>query len=235
MMAGHGAIQAVLFDLDGTLADTAPDMVGALNLLCREQGRDEISFATARPHVSHGSRALVNLGFPGATEADAARLVRRFLELYAGNLCVGTRLFAEMDEVLATLERQNIGWGIVTNKPAHLTDPLVVSLKLADRARCVISGDTLPERKPHAMPLLHASGLLSVSPEFCLYVGDAERDIIAGRAAGMRTLVASYGYIVEDENPAGWQADGLVGNPLGILDWLTTGSTTQGGHANTTR
>ncbi len=233
-MAREKDIQAVLFDLDGTLADTAPDMVGALNLLCLERGKEPIPFPVARPHVSHGSRALVNLGFPDASETDAAMLVARFLELYRRNLCTATQVFDEMNEVLATLERQRIEWGIVTNKPAYLTDPLIELLKLSGRTRCVISGDTLPERKPHAMPLLHASELLSVRPERCLYVGDAERDIVAGRAAGMYTLVACYGYIVEDENPAGWQADGLIDRPRDILAWLTAGPETEQGNASTT-
>ncbi len=232
-MAPEISTQAVLFDLDGTLADTAPDMVAALNLLCREQGRAGIPYTMARPHVSHGSRALVDLGFPGASDSEVTMLIARFLEIYASNLCVGTRVFEDMHEVLATLDRLNIGWGIVTNKPARLTDPLVEALDLAARARCVVSGDTLPERKPHARPLLHACELMDVRPDRSLYVGDAERDILAGRAAGMRTLVACYGYIVEDENPDDWQADGMISNPRDILAWLDGRAGAEHGDAST--
>jgi 2-phosphoglycolate phosphatase len=212
---------ALLLDLDGTLLDTAPDMGGALNLLRREHGLEALPHELIRPVVSHGAMRLVSLGFPGVAGEEFERLRLRFLELYAANLAIGTRLFPGFDTVLEQLEARGTPWGIVTNKPGWLTDPLLAALGLDRRAACAVSGDTVAERKPHPLPLLHASRLIGVPPQHCVYVGDAERDIQAGRAAGMTTLVASYGYLSVDDDPQGWQPHGVVGAPAELLDWIT--------------
>ena len=211
---------ALLLDLDGTLLDTAPDMGGALNLLRAEHDLAPLPAATIRPVVSHGAMRLVALGFPEAAGDDFETLRLRFLELYAANLAVGTRLFPGFEAVLDHLEAQGLPWGIVTNKPGWLTDPLLAALGLDRRAACAVSGDTLAERKPHPLPLLHAARLVGVEPERCVYVGDAERDIQAGRAAGMTTVVAAYGYIAADEDPRQWQPHGVVNAPDELLHWL---------------
>jgi len=211
---------ALLLDLDGTLLDTAPDMGGALNLLRAEHGLAPLPATTIRPVVSHGAMRLVALGFPEAKGESFETLRLRFLELYAGNLAVGTRLFPGFAGVLEALEARGLPWGIVTNKPGWLTDPLLAALGLDRRAACAVSGDTVAERKPHPLPLLHAAQLLGVTAEQCVYVGDAERDIQAGRAAGMTTLVAAYGYIGADEDPREWQPHGVVSAPTELLDWL---------------
>jgi len=211
---------ALLLDLDGTLLDTAPDMGGALNLLRAEHDLAPLPAATIRPVVSHGAMRLVALGFPEAAGDDFEALRLRFLDLYAANLAVGTRLFPGFDAVLDSLEAQGLPWGIVTNKPGWLTDPLLAALGLDRRAACAVSGDTLAERKPHPLPLLHAARLVGVEPERCVYVGDAERDIQAGRAAGMTTVVAAYGYISADEDPRQWQPHGVVNAPDELLHWL---------------
>jgi N-acetyl-D-muramate 6-phosphate phosphatase len=211
---------AVLFDLDGTLLDTAPDMVGALNLLRVEQGRKPLPFDVVRPSVSHGAVRLVSVGFPEATGNEFERLRLRFLDLYAENLVVGTQLFPGIEELLQTFEAAGLPWGVVTNKPAWLTDPLLAALGLTVRACCVVSGDTVAERKPHPLPLLHAAGLARVAPEHCVYVGDAERDIVAGRAAGMQTVVAAYGYLSAEDTPEQWGPTGIVNAPHEISDWL---------------
>jgi 2-phosphoglycolate phosphatase len=211
---------AILFDLDGTLLDTAPDMVGALNRLRAEEGLDALPFAQCRPHVSHGAMRLVTVGFPGVEGEGFERLRRRFLDLYAANLADGTSLFTGLDAVLERLETDGVPWGVVTNKPGWLTIPLLESLGLARRARCVVSGDTLTERKPHPLPLLHAAAQTRVAPEHCVYVGDAERDIVAGRAAGMQTVVAAYGYLGADDAPERWNAHGIVQRPGDLLDWV---------------
>lgn len=210
-----------LFDLDGTLVDTAPDLAATLNVLRAERGREPLPFDVIRPHVSHGARAMVQIGF-GIDEQDAsfAALRQRFLDLYRERLMQDSRLFDGMDEVLATLENRGVKWGVVTNKPAWLTEPLLKDLGLAPRAACVISGDSTRNRKPHPEPLLHASALVGVAPEQCLYIGDARRDIEAGRAAGMKTLVALFGYLGQDDRPHEWDADGMIDTPLDILDWL---------------
>jgi len=211
---------ALLLDLDGTLLDTAPDMGGALNLLRQESGLDPLPATTIRPVVSHGAVRLVELGFPETSPDERERLRLRFLDLYAANLAGGTRLFPGFDAVLATLESRGIPWGIVTNKPSWLTDPLLAALGLARRAGCCVSGDTVEQRKPHPLPLLHAARLLGMPAARCVYAGDAERDIQAGRAAGMTTLVAAYGYLAADDDPRGWNAHGVVTEPLELLRWI---------------
>ena len=211
---------ALLLDLDGTLLDTAPDMGGALNRLRIERGLEPLPSSRIRPVVSHGAARLVTLGFPDASGNEFEMLRLRFLEIYAQNLAADTRLFPGFDSVLEELERRGLPWGVVTNKPAWLTDPLLAILGLDRRARCVVSGDTLPERKPHPLPLLHAAELVGVPPARCVYVGDAQRDIQAGRAAGMTTLVAAYGYLGADDDPGSWEPTGIVSEPEELLAWL---------------
>jgi N-acetyl-D-muramate 6-phosphate phosphatase len=213
--------QAMLFDLDGTLLDTAPDMIGALNLLRQEEGLEPLPFTALRSSVSHGAVRLVTIGFPAAETGEFERLRQRFLALYSENLAAGTRLFAGLEQVLAAFEADDLPWGIVTNKPGWLTNPLLEQLGLSGRACCVVSGDTVNERKPHPLPLLHAAAVTGVSPDRCVYVGDAERDIVAGRAAGMQTVVAAYGYLAQHDRPETWNADGIITRPEEVLDWLT--------------
>ena len=215
------AIRAVLFDLDGTFADTAPDLAYALNETLRRFGGSPLPFATIRPHVSHGATALVRLGFglePDTEPFEARRQV--LLEVYAANLCRDTRPFDGIPEVLDGLEANGMPWGIVTNKPAWLTDPLMAGLGLAERAGCIVSGDTTSNRKPHPEPILHACARLAVDPADCVYVGDAERDIEAGRRAGTATLAATFGYLQDHDDPMQWGADALVDDPLDLLVWL---------------
>jgi 2-phosphoglycolate phosphatase len=215
------AIQAVLFDLDGTLADTAPDLAHALNAVLEEQGRDPLPYEHIRSHVSQGGAALVRLGFGadlGRGRFEALRA--RFLEHYQSRLCVGTRLFPGMAQVLESIERQGLAWGVVTNKPTWLTDPLITALDLTRRAGCIVCGDTTEQKKPHPRPLLHACQCLGLAPARCLYVGDDPRDVQAGKAAGMSTLVARYGYIHAGTDPAQWDADGCIDTALDLLAWL---------------
>ncbi len=213
-------IRAVLFDLDGTLLDTAPDLVRALNEVRREQGREPLPFDLARTQVSHGSSGLIRLGFPDLA-GDALETLRlRLLDLYSLNLAAGTRLFEGCQQVLDHLAANGLPWGIVTNKPAFLTQPLLALLKLEHLAACVVSGDTLPQRKPHPAPLLLAASQLRIEPPRCLYVGDAERDVQSARAAGMPVLVARYGYLGPADDPVRWEPDGHIDSPLQILDYL---------------
>lgn len=217
----------VLFDLDGTLLDTAPDLAFALNRVRSEQGLDALAFETIRPAVSHGSVGLLRVGFdirPG--EARFEDLRRRLLEIYRDHLAVETRLFPGMDEVLRTLEARGMGWGVVTNKPGWLTEPLLGQLGLAQRAVCVVSGDSTAKRKPDPEPMLHACKLSGSDSRACVYVGDAERDIEAGRNAGMKTLVALFGYIGANEDPERWRADALLHEPADLLRWLDQNSRT---------
>lgn len=217
-------IKAVLLDLDGTLLDTAPDMTNALNHLLAEEGKSPLSYDYCRDHVSHGSLAMVTLGFGKKQTAEEIEYRRqRFLSLYEENLCVDTKLFDGMDETLAFLEEQGIHWGVVTNKPGFLTEPLLQELGLYERACSVVSGDTIPQRKPDPAPVYRAANECLTLATECIYVGDAERDVEAGNRANMRTLLASYGYIDGTQTPEKWGADGIVAHPMEILDWLETG------------
>ncbi len=214
-------IGLVLFDLDGTLADTAPDLAHALNETLRGQGRAPLPFEQIRPQVSHGGAALIRLGF-GLTEEDPQfePLRRQFLDIYQNNLTRHSRLFPGMDELLRQLERRDILWGVVTNKPSWLTNPLMDQLCLTQRAVSIVSGDTTSQRKPHPQPVLHACKQAGVAPAQTLYIGDAQRDIEAGNRAGTTTLSARFGYIEAQDDPDSWDADGAVDHPLEILQWL---------------
>ena len=216
-----GTIRTVLFDLDGTLLDTAPDLAAALNAVLIENNRPALPFDAIRPVVSHGGIALIKLGFdldPSDPGFDPLR--QRLLETYRENISSLTRPFPGITDLLDALEKRRISWGIVTNKPGWLTDPLLKDLGLYDRAVAIVSGDTLDERKPHPAPMLHACELAGSDPGQCVYIGDAQRDIEAGINAGMQTLVALFGYLQEQDDPRNWQADDMIETPLELLEWL---------------
>jgi N-acetyl-D-muramate 6-phosphate phosphatase len=213
-------LRAMLFDLDGTLLDTAPDMVGALNRLRAEHGLAPLPYSSVRASVSHGSARLIELGFPDADPAARAALLPRFLELYAGAISVRTRLFEGMERVLDSLAQRGLRCGIVTNKPAWLTGKLLAELDLTSRFACIVSGDTVERAKPHAMPMLHAAQLAQVAAGECVYAGDAERDMRAAHAAGMTGLVATYGYLYPGEDWRAWGGDGAIDRPADLLAWL---------------
>lgn len=211
-------LKAVLFDLDGTLLDTAPDMIAALNALRAEHALAPADYAAARSQVSNGAAGLLKLGFAHLDEVAREALRARFLDQYAANLAVGTTPFPGMLDVLAALEAVGLPWGVVTNKPAFLTEPLLDALGLAARCAVTVSGDTLEQRKPRPEPLLHAARSVGVSSAQTMYVGDAPRDIEAGRSAGMVTVAVSYGYHGPDEDPVHWGADHLVAIPAQLLE-----------------
>ena len=213
--------RAVLFDLDGTLADTAPDMTDALNELLARHGRDTLEYERVRKHTSRGGIALIELGYDRPLdEHTIMRLRDEFLQIYARMLCIKTRLFPGIPALLDWLDQAGLPWGIVTNKPGRLTEPLIRELDLANRTGCTISGDSLPERKPSPEPLARAAQLLGVGRNECVYVGDDPRDIQAGQAASMKTAVAAYGYIQDSQDPRTWGADVILENALELKDWL---------------
>ena len=214
-------IETVLFDLDGTLADTAPDLSDSLNRLLLEQNRQPLPHETIRPFVSHGGIVMICMAFDITEDhAELPQLRTRFLEIYRSCLACKTRLFEGMDQVLTRLESAGITWGVVTNKPNWLTRPLLQSLNIEHRAGCIVSGDTVAHSKPHPAPMLHACELLDCRPATTLYIGDARRDIEAGHNACMHTLVAQYGYLGKNDIPESWGADGMVNTPGEILEWL---------------
>ncbi|MEO8040850.1 MAG: HAD-IA family hydrolase [Betaproteobacteria bacterium] len=211
---------AVLFDLDGTLADTAPDLGGALNRMRGRRSFAPLSLDTLRPHASSGARGLIGAGFgiaPGHSDYEALRV--EFLEDYEANLMRDTVLFDGVTALLDALEARQLFWGIVTNKIERFTLPLVGLLGLDPRAGCVVCGDTTPYAKPHPAPLLEAARRLDLAPDRCVYVGDDERDIKAARSAGMGAIAAGYGYL-GNTPPQEWGADHIIQSPGALLEIL---------------
>jgi phosphoglycolate phosphatase len=214
-------VRAVLFDLDGTFADTAADLARALNRVRAAQGLAPLPPGIARPHTSAGARGLLKAGF-GVTPEDPgyAALRDRFLDFYEKELCVDTRLFDGIPDLLARIRLRKLPWGIVTNKGKRFSEPLLRLLAVDHLAACIVSGDSTPHIKPHPAPLLLAASLLSVEAADCIYIGDDLRDVQAARAAGMRVVVAGWGYLGKGEDPRNWEADAVISHPLQILDLL---------------
>jgi N-acetyl-D-muramate 6-phosphate phosphatase len=219
--AARSPLRGVLFDLDGTLLDTAPDLVEACNRAVRDAG--------LQPQPADVLKPLISEGAPGMLQYTLARnrltpafepLLAAMLDRYETHLAVHTRLFDGMAEVLEEIEHRAIPWGIVTNKIGRFTEPLLRALNLRERAACVVSGDSLPEKKPHPLPMLDACRQIGVSPADCVFVGDARRDVEAGRNAGIPTLAALYGYVPENDPAEDWGADGLLQSPRDLLLWM---------------
>lgn len=201
---------AVLFDLDGTLVDTAPDMVAVLNDVLQANDLAPVDYEFGRSHVSNGALGLLSLGFPDLEHVFGSPLHRDYLDRYARRVCDASRIFPGLEGLLDELDEARCPWGVVTNKPAHLTEPLLEQLSLGARSACTVSGDTVTRRKPDPAPLLHACDLAGLTPTTTIYVGDASRDIEAGINAGMATIAAAYGYITADDDPAAWGADRIA-------------------------
>lgn len=209
---------AFLFDLDGTLADTAPDLGACANALLAEHGRLPKPLATLRPHTSSGVRGMLREAFGIAPDdPDYPKLAERFLVLYEARLCVDTRLFDGIAPLLAAIERSGRQWGIVTNKRTRYTLPLVDRLGLSQRAACVVSGDTTAAAKPSPLPLLHACEVLGVAAQSTVYVGDDVRDVQAGKAAGCTTVAVRWGYLGVDSPIENWGADWIIEQPEMLL------------------
>ena len=211
----------LLFDLDGTLIDSAPDLAGAANDLRATHGLPALPHAALRPMVGSGARGMVGIAFgvaPGDERFEALR--DAFLARYAERLLHSTRVFVAMQPVLDALDQRGQPWGIVTNKAMRFTAPLVDGLGLSRRAQVVIAGDTTPHAKPHPEPLLEAARRIGVLPSQCAYVGDDHRDMVAGRAAGMATLAAAWGYLGQGEPIEAWGADHVLSAPGQLLQWL---------------
>ena len=213
------SIEAILVDLDGTLVDTAPDLVGVLNRLLTDRHRPPVPYAIARNEVSNGALGLLRLGFPHRrSDTDLESLRLEFLKVYTRHVCVNSRLFNGLESILSKLHDKSVPWGIVTNKPHSMTTSLLEELALPYPPGCVVSGDRLPQRKPHPAPLLLGAAEIGIVAERCVYVGDARRDIDAGRAAGMATIAAAYGYIRADDDPAQWGATAVIRRPADLID-----------------
>ena len=214
-------LRSVLFDLDGTLLDTAPDLAFACNTAVLEAGLEPQAIADLKPLISGGAPAMLRYTLAqNSRPVPFEPLLERMLELYQSNIATHTRFFDGVETVLDELERRNLSWGIVTNKITRFTEPLLQALNFQDRPGCVISGDTVPEKKPHPLPMLEACRRIGSEPQECVYIGDARRDIEAGRNAGMITLAALYGYVGASDPAHTWGADNLIEQPLDLLTWL---------------
>lgn len=214
-------LKALLLDLDGTLINTAPDMVATLNRVLTSHNQPEVDYSQASNLVSNGAKALLQYGFKEQmTDDNTDELINQFLTSYADNICIESHLYAGMSELLARCDNANIQWGVVTNKPLQLSRSLLDELELLNQCSILLGGDSLPVKKPSPAPLLHCCMTLNLAPSECLYVGDHERDIIAGRDAGMDTAVALWGYIDEHQDPETWGANYLVNQPSGLVDLL---------------
>lgn len=218
------AAEAVILDLDGTLLDTAPDLIGSVNDLRRQEGLLPVTREHLMPVVSHGSAALIRRGFNLDERSDSFEaLRRRLLDIYAHRISRDTRPFPGMMELVQSLEARGLPWGVVTNKPGWLSRPLLRDLGLMPRLACLITGNCLPERKPSPQPILSGCSQLGLAPHSVLALGDAERDVQAAQRAGAMSLVALFGYINGEDHPGRWGAEGMITHPLETLCWITAG------------
>lgn len=216
-------LECVLFDLDGTLVDTAPDLIACLNESLAAHGFPEAAPASVRPLISHGALAMIKHCVT-VEEALGQRMLNYMLDRYQNNIARHSRFFHGIAESLAAIEKQGLKWGVVTNKRMRFTQPLMAALQLNERAACVVSGDTTANSKPHPEPMLEACRQAGVSPRNCVYIGDAVHDIAAGRNAHMKTLAALYGYLNSDDQPDTWGADALIEHPQQLLQWIQANS-----------
>jgi N-acetyl-D-muramate 6-phosphate phosphatase len=210
--------KAALFDLDGTLVDSAPDFIAVINRMRADRGREAMSLADLRPVVSKGSRAMLAAGFPDVAASEREAWVQEFLDRYEAELGLHGKPFDGVERMLAALEAHATPWGIVTNKPEYLARKLMPLLGWESRCAVLIGGDTLAVRKPDPLPLLHAAESIGIVASDCVYVGDDERDILAARAAGMPSVVALWGYRLHEDDPFAWQGDVLVHEPRELCE-----------------
>jgi phosphoglycolate phosphatase len=213
-------IKAIFFDLDGTLADTAPDLAFALNWVRQRQGHAPLPYSAIRPWVSHGGREMIRRSFGSLAQSEETLLWQTLITVYRQHIAAQTQLFNGMAQVLAHIENQQKKWGVVTNKSQALTEPLMCALNLQHRSTVTVSGDSLKHKKPHPEPLYYACKQAQCHPNQCLYVGDALRDIQAGRAAGIKTAAAAFGYLDVNDNIQQWGADYIINQPLDLLAYI---------------
>ena len=214
-------LSCVLFDLDGTLLDTARDSILCLNKALSSHGFETVSAETIKPFISYGAVAMIDESLDQLVpESLRAEILETMLDLYENNIAEHTVFFKGMSDTIDAIEAQGLKWGVVTNKQERFTNPLMAALKLADRAACIISGDTTSNAKPHAEPMLAACKKAAVKPQECVYIGDAIHDITAGKNAQMKTLVALYGYLKSTDMPETWGADALIESPEQLSAWI---------------
>ncbi|MFK5949910.1 MAG: HAD-IA family hydrolase [Methylococcales bacterium] len=213
-------LSCVLFDLDGTLVDTAPDLIACLNTALKIHGFDQVSSKEIKPYISYGAAVMINQSI-STDETTQDKILDTMLSLYQDNIAKHSQFFPGIPETLKLIESLGLKWGIVTNKKARFTDPLMEAFKLTHRAACIISGDTTANSKPHPEPMLTACRVADVKPEECVYIGDAIHDIQAGKNSNMKTIAALYGYLKPEDSPSNWDADVLIESPKQLTSWIT--------------
>ena len=221
-MSADFKLACVLFDLDGTLVDTAPDFISCLNRALNVHGFDPVAPETIKPFISYGATAMINASQPSINDQLKADILETMLNHYQNNIAEHTVFFSGMVDTLAAIEAQGLKWGVVTNKRERFTNPLMEALKLTDRVACIVSGDTTANPKPHPEPMLAACKQADVDPQECVYIGDARHDITAGKNVQMKTLAAVYGYINPGDAPETWGADALIESPEQISTWIAS-------------
>ena len=221
-MTADFKLSCVLFDLDGTLVDTAPDLISSLNRALEMHGFDPVAAEIVKPFISYGAKAMINASQPVLDDQLKVDILETMLTHYQNNIAEHTVFFSGMADTLASIEAQGLKWGVVTNKRERFTNPLMDALKLTDRAACIVSGDTTRNPKPHPEPMLAACKQADVNPQECVYIGDALHDITAGKNAQMKTLAAVYGYINPGDTPETWGADALIESPEQISTWIAS-------------
>jgi N-acetyl-D-muramate 6-phosphate phosphatase len=220
MMTAMKEIQmapVILFDLDGTLVDSAVDLLNAVNVILQQTGRTAVSLSELRPVVSKGARAMLAVAFPELSDEERLQYLQPFLDCYQQAIAQHSTPFANIETVLSKIEASGSRWGIVTNKPYYLAKEVVQSMAWTERTAVLIGGDTLPRKKPDPDQLFHACELLGVQPSDCIYVGDDERDVLAAKHAGMKSVAALWGYREARDDPKNWQADAMCNTPLDLL------------------
>lgn len=220
-MSSKFHLSCVLFDLDGTLVDTAPDLIACLNNALKCHGFDEVANDSLKPLISYGAAAMIKKSIRNIDQPTQDKILHNMLEFYQDNIAEHSKFFSGMTETLDTIDSLGLKWGIVTNKRERFTRPLTAALNLTNRAACIISGDSTANNKPHPEPILKACIQANVKAEECVYIGDALHDINAGKNAKMKTLVALYGYLKADDKPGNWGADVLIESPAHLTSWIT--------------
>ncbi len=220
-MPSNFTLSCVLFDLDGTLVDTAPDLIACLNKALVFHQLPEMNPETIKPFISYGALAMIQYSTHDIDDKIQQSILDTMLDFYQANIAEYSRFFSGIDNTLNTIESLGLKWGIVTNKRERFTHPLVQALALEARAACIISGDTTAHSKPHPEPMLTACTRANVLPEQCVYIGDAIHDISAGKSANMKTLAAVYGYLKPDDEPEQWGADAIINSPAHLTEWIT--------------
>ena len=209
-------IEAILFDFDGTIADTSEDMVGCLNILLKNHSKEDVDIRKAKNFISKGAAGLINFAFPKISDEEKKLYISEYLEIYKNNLYIKTKLFSGIEELILNIIKKQYKWGIVTNKPSYLVNPIIEKINFTYSPNCVVAGDTLSVKKPNPEPLIHAAKIIGCDPSLCAYVGDDIRDITAANSAGMISIAALYGFIEDLQQVKEWGSDYMINKPLDL-------------------